>query len=123
MTRINLMLLLAVVLSAVYLVNVQYESRRLFTELDKARSEEHRLATEFDRLQVEKRGQATPARVEKLAREKLQMRLVLPAITSYVSYSDAGAPAGASSTSAQAAAQPASAKAQTAANAASGARP
>jgi cell division protein FtsL len=88
MTRINLVLLLAVVLSAIYLVNIQYESRRLFTELDKAQSEERRLASELDRLQVEKRAQATSARVEKLAREKLQMRLVLPAITTYVSYSE-----------------------------------
>lgn len=88
MTRINLVLLLAVVLSAIYLVNVQYESRRLFTELDKAQSEERHLSTEFDRLQVEKRGQATSARVERLAREKLQMRLVLPAITTYVSYAE-----------------------------------
>jgi cell division protein FtsL len=88
MTRINLVLLLAVVLSAIYLVNVQYESRRLFTELDKAQGEERRLSSELDRLQVEKRAQATSARVEKLAREKLQMRLVLPAITSYVNYAE-----------------------------------
>ncbi len=92
MTRINLVLLLAVVLSAIYLVNVQYESRRLFTELDKAQSEERRLSSELDRLQVDKRAQATSARVEKLAREKLQMRLVLPAITTYVGYAE---PAGA----------------------------
>jgi cell division protein FtsL len=39
-------------------------------------------------LQVEKRSQATPARVEKLAREKLQMRQVTPAITTYVTYAD-----------------------------------
>ena len=99
MTRVNLVLLLAVLFSALYLVNVQYESRRLFTELDKARAEEHRLSSELDRLQVEKRGQATSARVERLAREKLQMRLVLPAITTYVSYSDS-APAGKPATSA-----------------------
>ena len=86
MTRINLVLLLAVVLSAIYLVNIQYQSRQLFTALDKAQAEERRLSSELDRLQVEKRGQATSARVEKLAREKLQMRLVLPAITTYVSY-------------------------------------
>ncbi len=88
MTRINLVLLLAVVLSAIYLVNVQYESRRLFTELDKVRAEEHRLSSELDRLEVEKRGQATSARVERLAHEKLQMRLVMPAITTYVSYTE-----------------------------------
>ena len=89
MTRINLMLLLAVVASAIYLVNVQYESRRLFTELDKAQNEERRLSSELEQLKVEKRAEATSARVEKLAREKLQMRLVQPAITTYVSYGDA----------------------------------
>ena len=88
MTRINLMLLLAVMVSAIYLVNIQYESRRLFTELDKAQAEERRLSSDLERLKVEKRAQATSARVEKLAREKLQMRLVLPAITTYVSYTE-----------------------------------
>lgn len=86
MIRLNLVLLLAVMASAIYLVSVQYESRRVFTELDKARTEARRLETEYERLQVEKRAQATPARVEKLAREKLQMRQASPAITNYVTY-------------------------------------
>lgn len=86
MIRLNLVLLLAVLASAIYLVGVQYESRSVFTELDKARSEARRLESEYERLQVEKRGQATPARVEKLAREKLQMRQASPAITNYVTY-------------------------------------
>lgn len=98
MIRLNLVLLLAVMASAVYLVSVQYESRRVFTELDKARSESRRLEAEYERLQVEKRGQATPARVEKLAREKLQMRQASPAITNYVTYS---ASAGADATKGQ----------------------
>jgi cell division protein FtsL len=88
MMRINLVLALAVVASAVYLVSVQYESRRVFTELDKSRAEAKRLETEYERLQVEKRAQATPARVEKIAREKLQMRQALPAITTYVTYAE-----------------------------------
>ena len=86
MIRINLVLLLAVVISALYLVGVQYESRRLFTELDKARADSRRLVTEFGRLEVAKREQATSARVQQLARDKLQMRQVTPAITSYVTY-------------------------------------
>lgn len=93
MMRINLVLVLAVVASALYLVGVQYESRRVFTELDKSRADARRLETEFGRLQVEKREQATSARVERLAREKLQMRQVTPAITSYVTYSAPEAPA------------------------------
>ena len=87
MTRLNLVMLLAVMASSLYLVSVQYESRRLFSDLDKARSEAHRLEAENERLQVEKRAQATPLRVEKLAKEKLQMRSATPAITHYVTYS------------------------------------
>ena len=84
MIRVNLVLLLAVVASALYLVNVQYESRRLFSELDRSRSEARRLAADLERLHVEKRAQATPLRVERLAKDKLQMRQATPAITQYV---------------------------------------
>lgn len=84
MMRLNLVLVLGVVLSALYLVNVQYESRRLYSDLDRAKSHAHRLATENERLQVEKRAQATSARVERLAKSALQMRAATPAITTYV---------------------------------------
>jgi cell division protein FtsL len=86
MIRLNLVLLLSVLASALYLVGVQYDSRRLFSELDRSHSEATRLDTERERLQVEKRAQATPARVERLAREKLQMRLASPGVTTYVTY-------------------------------------
>ena len=84
MTRLNLVLLLAVVLSAMALVQFQYQSRRLFVELERAQAEARRLDVERERLQAEKRAQATPLRVEKLAKEKLQMRAATPAITQYV---------------------------------------
>ena len=87
MTRVNLVLLLAVLASALYLVHTQYESRRLYVELEKAITKNRLLETENERLQVEKRAQATPLRVEKLAKDKLQMRAVTPAITQYVTQS------------------------------------
>ena len=87
MIRLNLVLLTAVMASALYLVSVQYGSRRLTTELDRAHTEARRLETEKDVLQVTKRSQATPARVERLAREKLQMRQAQAGITTYVTYS------------------------------------
>jgi cell division protein FtsL len=87
MTRLNLVLLVAVMVSALYLVRTQYESRRLFTALDRATAQAHRLDVELDRLQVERRAQATPLRVEKLAKEQLQMRTATPAITQYISAS------------------------------------
>jgi cell division protein FtsL len=95
MTRLNLVLLLAVLASALYLVDLQYDSRRMFSDLDKARAQAHRLELDKERLQVEKRAQATPLRVERLAKEQLQMRSTTPAITNYVTYGDA-APATAS---------------------------
>ena len=84
MTRLNIMLLLAVIASALYLVSIQYESRRLYVELEKATAQNRKLEAENERLQVEKRAQATPLRVEKLAKDKLEMRNVTPAITQYV---------------------------------------
>ena len=86
MTRVTFLLVMAILASALYLVNVQYESRKLFTALDKSRSEAHRLESENERLHVEKRSQVTPLRLEKLAKGRLQMRTVTPAITNYVTY-------------------------------------
>ena len=85
MTRVSALLLVAVLLSALYLVRTQYESRRLYTELDRAKAQAQRLETEYDRLDVERGAQATPLRVEKLAREQLNMRTISPAITQYAS--------------------------------------
>ena len=91
MTRLNLVLLVAVMASALYLVHTQYESRQLVTALDRATSEARQLETENEQLQVEKRAQATPARVEKIAKEQLQMRTASPAITQYVTVKSATA--------------------------------
>jgi cell division protein FtsL len=93
-TRLSVVLLLAVMASALYLVHTQYESRRLYVELERALAQSRKLDADNERLQVEKRAQATPLRVEKLARDRLQMRTATPAITQYVMYSDAVAPKG-----------------------------
>ena len=91
MVRLNLVLLLAVLASALYLVRTQYESRRLYVELEQAAAQSRKMEADNERLQVEKRAQATPLKVEKLARERLQMRTATPAITQYVTYKDAAA--------------------------------
>ena len=69
MTRLNLLLLLVLLATSLYLVRVSYESRRLFAELDKAQNEERALDTDSERLKTELRSQATPLRVERTARE------------------------------------------------------
>ena len=50
----------------------------------RARAESRRIEIEHERLDLETRTQATPLRVEKLAREQLGMRGINPAITAYV---------------------------------------
>ncbi len=82
--RLSVLLLMVCVVSALALVHSQYESRRLFMALEVERKEAARIAIENDRLQVERRAQATPLRVEQIARQQLQMRMVSPAITQYV---------------------------------------
>lgn len=91
MTRINLLLLLALVASSVYLVRVSYESRRLFAELDRAQNESRQLEIEFERLKAERQSQATPLRVERVARERLAMRNATPGVTQYVTYAASAA--------------------------------
>ena len=84
MTRFNVVLLLALVVSSVWLIRVAHESRRLFNELDRARTEDRLLDSEYERLKSEKQSQATPLRVEKTARDKLAMRSATPAVTLYL---------------------------------------
>jgi cell division protein FtsL len=89
MNRLNVLLLVALLVSSAYLVRVSYDSRRLFAELDRAQNEERQLDNEHERLRAEKQAQATPLRVERTARDKLAMRSATPAVTQYVSYAGA----------------------------------
>ena len=84
MIRLSMVLLALVVASAMVLVHSQYETRRLFVEHEKALKEAARLDTDLERLTVERRAQATPLRVEQIARQQLQMRNPPPGITQYV---------------------------------------
>lgn len=84
MTKLNLVLLLALLASALVLVRTSYEGRRLYAALDRAKNDEKQLDVDYKRLDAERQAQATHLRVEKVAREKLQMRSATPAVTQYV---------------------------------------
>lgn len=86
MTRLNFALFAAVLATMLYVVRIQYESRRLFIDIEKATLEVRRLEIDSATLQVEKRAQATPLRIEKLAQERLHMRSAIPAVTQYLRY-------------------------------------
>lgn len=79
--RLNILLLVALVLSALYQVRQSYEHRRLFAALERSRFEARKLEADLNHLRAEREGEATNLRVEQLARERLQMRPITPAVT------------------------------------------
>ncbi len=125
MTRLNAVLMVALVLSSLYLVRVSYDSRNYFADLEAEKRTATQLAVELEQLEVERRAQATNLRVEKLAREQLHMRPATPGVTDYVVMPPAAASAGVSSATSAAQSDPdaiapfAPVTAATAANAAS----
>ncbi|MFM8766598.1 MAG: cell division protein FtsL [Rubrivivax sp.] len=90
MTRLNILLALALMGSGLLLVNSAYETRRLFSAIERAKAEARQLESEYKRLDAERQVQATHLRVERVARERLQMRTVTPAVTHWVVERPAG---------------------------------
>jgi cell division protein FtsL len=86
--RLNVLLLLVLLASALYLIHLSHDGRRLFTALDRAQTEARQLEFDHQRLLAERQAQATPLRVEKTAREKLAMRSATPAVTHYIDAPD-----------------------------------
>jgi len=83
-TKLNVLLLVALLASSLVAVNNAYQSRRIFSELDRARQVQAQLDAEFKRLDAERQAQGTHLLVERAAREKLKMRTASPAVTVYV---------------------------------------
>jgi cell division protein FtsL len=78
MTRVNLILLGALIACSLSLVTSRHEARRLFVELGRQQSLARQYETEYGQLQLEQSTWAMPARVEKIAREHLRMQLPPP---------------------------------------------
>ena len=89
MNKLHLLLLAALIGCSLLLVRTAYETRRLYTELDKAKGEQRKLDIEWKRLDAERQAQATHLRIERTAREKLAMRTADPAVTVYIDDRDA----------------------------------
>ena len=79
--RLNIVLLIALVISAVLLVRQSHDGRTLFAELERAKSEGRKLEADRHRLNAEREGEATNLRVYQLARQRQQMRPITPALT------------------------------------------
>jgi cell division protein FtsL len=75
MARLNLLLLALVVASSLALIASQHQARRLYNELQVEQAAAKRFEVEMGRLQIEQSFWSTPTRIEKIARERLGMRL------------------------------------------------
>ena len=67
-------LVLALVWTAVSVVEARHEARKLFVTLERLRAERDELNIEWNRLRLEQSSRVTHANVEALARDRLSMR-------------------------------------------------
>jgi cell division protein FtsL len=82
--RVNLVLTALLVLCALSLVNAQYQSRRLFIELERAQASARQLDIEWAQLQLDQSTLGKNARIEAVARRDLHMLALTPARTQYL---------------------------------------
>ncbi|MDR1709508.1 MAG: cell division protein FtsL [Candidatus Accumulibacter sp.] len=75
MARFNLLLLLAIVFCALGVVTSQHEARKLRQAMETEQERARRIEDEFGELQLELRTLADLPKIEKLARERLNMRV------------------------------------------------
>ncbi|QDX81419.1 cell division protein FtsL [Denitratisoma sp. DHT3] len=78
MARLNLALLLVVVACALFAVDANHRARKLFIELEHEQTRMRDLEVEWGQLQLEQSTWANHARIERIAREKLQMKTPVP---------------------------------------------
>ena len=78
MARINLLLLAALVACALSLVTSRHQARKLFVDIEREQSQSRAYEVEYGQLQIEQSTWAMPARIEKIARERLRMQLPAP---------------------------------------------
>jgi cell division protein FtsL len=86
--RISGILVIALVLCALSLVNAQYQSRRLFVELERAQSQTRQLDIQWAQLQLDQSTLGKHARIEMNAKRDLNMVALTPARTQYLTVGD-----------------------------------
>ncbi len=82
--HLQIILVVALLLSALMLVNVRYQSRRLFVELEFELTQARQLEVEWSQLQLDQSSLGKHARIEASARRDLSMVQVTPANTRFM---------------------------------------
>ena len=74
MRRLNLLLFVVVLVSAIGVITSQHQARKRLQALEQERDRSNNLEVEFGQLQLEMSSWAAHTRIEKIAREKLGMQ-------------------------------------------------
>lgn len=82
--RLISLVALLLVMSALSLINSQYQARRLFIELERAQATARQLEIEWAQLQLDQSSLAKHARIEANARRDLNMVAVTTERTQYL---------------------------------------
>lgn len=83
-TRLNLLLGLLLVISALSLINSQYQARRLFIEIERAQTLSQQYEVEWTQLKLDQSTFGKHARIEAVASKELGMSHVTPDRTQYL---------------------------------------
>ena len=75
MVRLNMLLLLVAVICALGVITSQHRARKLFQALEGEQERARQLDIEYGQLQLEMSTWANHPRIEKIARERLKMRV------------------------------------------------
>ena len=78
MVRLNLLLLAVLAACALSLVTSRHQARKLYVELEREEAKARAYENEFGQLQLEQSTWGMPARIEKIAREQLNLQLPGP---------------------------------------------
>lgn len=93
MTRVVFFLTVLLMVSAISLVTVRFQTRELFVTSEHLKSQAHELDTDWRRLQLERAELARNARIDALARSQLHLVPVTPGRTIYLQESASQPPA------------------------------
>lgn len=79
MTKLNLILFFALIMTALGTVTAQHKSRKLYVELQQQQDRAKQYDVEWGQLQLEQSTWAMHSRIEKIAAERLHMQVPDPA--------------------------------------------
>lgn len=82
--RLNLMLAFSLIICALFLINSQYQARRLFIALERAQSQSKLYELQWTQLKLDQSTFGKHARIEAAASKELNMLAVTPERTQYL---------------------------------------